>query len=187
MIKKDFIQRYRGKYPSDFLIAVYFVLDKEGGFRRDCGLVDDPKDRGGLTKFGISKRAFPGLDIRNLTLDRAVSIYFRNYWRPNKTSELPPGLSIVVFDSAVQHGVRTAARLLQEILTVSADGIVGRQTIAAANNDDVKFSIAKFTLRRSRFYARIIKRNPSQVRFIEGWHNRLDKLLSMSFGVAGVY
>ena len=62
-------------YPEDFLKAVNDLIDNwEGGY------VDDPADPGGRTKYGISQRSYPDLDVRNLTKDNAIDIYWRDFW-----------------------------------------------------------------------------------------------------------
>ncbi len=60
MKKSEFILTFKGRYSLPFLNAIYFLLEKEGAFNGRGGYVNDPKDRGGETKYGISKRAFPG-------------------------------------------------------------------------------------------------------------------------------
>ena len=70
-----------GKLVNQQIIAK--VIEREGGER----LVNDPDDPGGLTKWGISKRAHPDEDIANLTLDDAIRIYQDKYWKPSKVSK----------------------------------------------------------------------------------------------------
>jgi lysozyme family protein len=77
----------------------------------EAGYVNDPNDPGGETKFGISKRAYPQLDIPNLTLDQAKAIYLRDYWHLCKCDELPMDLALAVFDCAVNQGVSTALKV----------------------------------------------------------------------------
>ncbi|GAB2933508.1 glycoside hydrolase family 108 protein [Rheinheimera gaetbuli] len=168
-------------YTIDFQHAVAFVLAKEGGYV--CH-VDDP---GGETNFGISKRAYPREDILNLTEQRAAFLYHRDYWRPTRCHELPGSIGVAVFDSAVQHGPATAARLLQEILGLVADGVVGPKTLMAARQADTEWLVARYVLRRARLYARIQAKNPGQGVFIEGWFNRLRDLTNACWqiGYAG--
>ncbi len=163
-------------YTPEFCHAVHFILKMEGGLRADCGYVDDPLDAGGETKFGISKRAFPRIDIKNLTIDQAIRIYHTNYWNPAFCHEWSGSVALYAFDSAVQHGVINAIKMLQEISGCKADGKVGSKTRAAVHNCDVEYLCARYGLRRGRFYARILKRKSSQGRFIEGWYNRLVHL-----------
>lgn len=64
------------EYNYNFTRSIAFVLSVEGG------LVNNPADPGGLTKYGISQRSYPDLDIRNLSIEDAKEIYFRDYWTP---------------------------------------------------------------------------------------------------------
>ena len=71
------------------------VIGHEGGY------VNNSKDPGGETKYGISKRAYPTLDIKSLTLADAKAIYKRDYWDRAQCDALPPGVAFDVFDAAV--------------------------------------------------------------------------------------
>lgn len=93
----DFVDAETG-----FLNAVEFILEFEGGY------VNHPNDPGGETNFGISKRAHPDVDIKNLTRDDAIAIYKREYWKPVAAKLWYP-LSLVYFDTAVLHGPNAAA------------------------------------------------------------------------------
>jgi len=107
--------------------AVALVLKHEGGYS------NDPRDPGGETRFGISKRAYPDVDILRLTEDEAKAIYRRDYWDKLRPDELPQELAICVFDAAVNMGRDKAIRLLQRACGVAQDGVMGGNTIAAAN------------------------------------------------------
>src|ERR1700761_7789338 len=103
------------------------VLRLEGGF------VDDPRDPGGATKFGVTRavlaeargRAVSTEDVAALTQAEAGQIYRHRYWAPIGSGELLAGLDLVAFDMAVNMGTGAAARLLQRALAVEADGVVG--------------------------------------------------------------
>ena len=177
MMRIQFIQKYKSKYSRVFLSALWFVMDAEGGFHADGGYVNDPVDRGGETKYGISKRAFPKEDIANLTMDRAVMLYHVRYWRAAHCADLKPHMAVVTFDSAVQHGYVNAIRMLQEKIGAKPDGIYGPKTEALVQTAIDLETTARLITRRGRFYARILKKNPKQSRFIEGWFNRLDHLV----------
>lgn len=90
-----------------------------------------PHDPGGLTRFGVSQRAYPDLDIASLTLDQARVIYRRDFWDALRLDEIPERIAETVFDFAVNSGVKTAARALQRAIGVEDDGMVGPVTIAA--------------------------------------------------------
>ncbi len=101
------------------------ILIHEGGY------VNDPTDRGGETKYGIAKRSYPKLDIKNLTLSQASEIYYRDYWVKASCNHLPDHLQLIHFDSAVNHGVSRANKLLQKAIgDITVDGVIGRQTLS---------------------------------------------------------
>jgi len=82
--------------------ALAFVLKWEGG------LVDNPNDAGGVTKYGISQRAHPHLDVRNLTLEDAKEIYRVKYWEAIQGDDRPFHEALAIFDFAVHSGVHRA-------------------------------------------------------------------------------
>lgn len=111
---------------SEFDKAFDAVVGIEGGY------VNDQKDPGGETKYGICKRSYPNEDIKNLTLEHAKLLYKRDYWDAAKCDQLPSPLNLFVFDGAVNQGVAPAIKTLQKTLNVVQDGILGQQTITAA-------------------------------------------------------
>lgn len=106
--------------------AVANVLKNEGG------LIENPSDPGGLTNFGISQRAYPSLDIRNLTVEQATQIYRTDYWDKIRGDELWEPLAFVLLDFAANSGVSEATKALQRVLKVPVDGVMGPQTTRAA-------------------------------------------------------
>lgn len=104
-------------------VAIDMLLENEGGY------VCNKNDKGGETKYGISKKAYPSLDICNLTEEQAKDIYFKDYWYRCKCNYMPDALSVAVFDFAVNSGTKRAITYLQMALGVKADGIIGNQTI----------------------------------------------------------
>ena len=111
---------------TDQARAVAFVLRWEGEWS------DDPADPGHQTRWGISQASHPGLDLTTLSREAAVAIYEHDYWRGARCDQIPWPLSLALFDGAVQHGPAHAVRMLQAALHVTADGLVGPATIAAA-------------------------------------------------------
>lgn len=116
--------------PSPFDDAFEALIGHEGGY------VNDPRDPGGETKYGISKRAYPQVNIKTLTLDQAKAIYRRDYWAAARCDDLPASVTFDVFDMAVNSGVRTAVRTLQRALGVSPDGVLGDISLSAARQAD---------------------------------------------------
>ena len=127
--------------------AVAMVLRHEGGYSLD------PRDPGGETRFGISKRAYPDVDILRLTEDDAKAIYRRDYWDKLRTDEIPEPLAICLFDAAVNMGRDKAVRLLQRACGVAQDGVMGGNTIAAANR--LPDAVVRFSTERAIAYTGI--------------------------------
>lgn len=130
-----------------FDTAVTAVLGYEGGY------VNDPNDPGGETNWGISKRAYPNLDIKNLTRDGAIQIYRRDYWDALGCDRFPPVIAIALFDAAVNQGPVAAVRILQRALGVAVDGVIGPQTLAAARAANGATLLAEFLADRAVRYA----------------------------------
>jgi lysozyme family protein len=133
------------------------------------GLSDNPADPGGLTKFGISQRAYPGEDIRNMTLDRAKTIYRRDYWGPAGCDAVPDAIRFDLFDCAVNSGVRASVKMLQTAVGCTADGILGPQTLQALSALDGARLVARFNGARLQFMASLATFST----FGRGWCNRI--------------
>ncbi len=180
-------------FPPVFAHALSFVLVREGGY------VNDPTDKGGETNLGISDLrdgladgktdvdgdGKPDVKIKDLTKEQAGLIYQRDYWQAAKCDLWPDGISLFVFDSAVQHGAKKAIQLLQDAVGVTSDGVAGPKTISAVTGADAEWLLTRCFLRRSRYYADIIKTNASQGKYLNGWFNRLDELANACQEVVG--
>lgn len=110
----------------EFNKAVNLVLKWEGGY------INHPRDPGGETKYGISKRTYPHLNIKELTLDQAKRIYYRDYWAGNGIHLLADEINFPVFDTCVNQGPSFAIKNLQRILRVDDDGVIGPITAGAS-------------------------------------------------------
>jgi lysozyme family protein len=143
--------------------AFTHLIGEEGGY------VNNPKDPGGETKFGISKRQYPDVDIKNLTLDGAKAIYRRDYWDVIKGDEMPYAIAFETFDAAVNHGTDRATLLLQEALGVSQDGEIGTVTLATAQAIDPNHFRMRFSGARLFFYTLL----PTWPAFGKGWVRRV--------------
>ena len=144
--------------------AVAIIIAHEGG----ATITDDPDDPGGLTKYGISQRAHPGVDIRGLTYERAAAIYRRDYWDRLRCGELPAGLDLAVFDGGVNQGVGFAAKALQRDAGARPDGVIGPLTLAAVRRRSPPDLLTDFMARRMKRYAGL----PHAWKFMRGWSRR---------------
>ena len=159
-----------------FKKAMYFVEISEGGTN------SDPDDRGGLTKFGISQKQYPHLDIANLTIYSAYEIYYNDYWLKNRCNSMPEQLAIVMFDSSVNCGQVSAAKWLQKTLNLKGselkvDGIIGNKTIAAVNMNKPLTSVSGIAAYRLERYCKLLKKDHKQYKFVRGWIDRVSRLL----------
>jgi lysozyme family protein len=139
------------------------VLGHEGGY------VCHPSDPGGETKFGISKRAHPHLDIKALTAADAKAIYRRDYWGPAGCETVPECLRLHLFDAAVNSGVRGAIKMLQRAVGETEDGILGPRTLAAINSMPGTRLVARMSGARLAFMADL----PQWPAFGRGWARRI--------------
>lgn len=129
----------------NFDIAFSKLIGHEGGY------VNNPKDPGGETKFGISKRSYPNLDIADLTLDDAKAIYKRDYWDRAQCDRLHPDLAFQLFDGAVNSGIENSIRWLQEAAGVAVDGVVGPLTLRRVGDMDTSIIVARYNGVRLKF------------------------------------
>ncbi len=139
---------------------------------REGGYVFDPKDPGGETKFGISKRSYPDLDIKNLTKAEAADIYERDFWLATGIALLGLPLAEAVLDFAVNAGPGAAIRAVQRAVGVPTDGVLGPRTRGAVlGTPEGQFARA-LLLERLLFYVRTILARPTSLKYARGWFNR---------------
>jgi len=120
------------------------LLGHEGGY------VNDPSDPGGETKWGISKRSYPQLDIKNLTRDQAAVIYYKDFWEPLLNAH--SAVKFQAFDFAVNSGISTALRKLQTVVGVADDGHWGPVSQAALEAMDLNDVLMRYVAARLRFW-----------------------------------
>lgn len=134
--------------------ALQFVALHEWGNRPDGGYSNNPTDPGGETKFGISKRAHPNVDIANLTAEQALDIYQNDYWTPLGGDNIPIPTCVVAFDTAVNCGLSRAQGWLR----------------TTQNDWQALIDI------RKQYYIDLVKKKPTLQVFLKGWLNRIADL-----------
>lgn len=162
--------------------CIGIVLNLEGG------LSNHKKDKGGLTNFGITQTTYTNWlarfgrshqSVSEITYDEVKDIY-SEYWKDAHCSYMFPPLDLLVFDCAINSGPGRAIKLLQNALGVGADGVVGKQTMAALHEeiaaDGIEHMCDAYLDEREAWYLRIVERDPSQKVFLKGWRNRLEHL-----------
>lgn len=169
----------------DFTTAHAFVEHWEGGYSNDAA------DRGGECIFGIARKHHPDwlgwieIDAGQYSMERlrelACELYEREYWAPLRASDFPQQrLATIVYQAAVNCGVKRASRWLQECLLLmsrgymATDGIIGPKTLAKLNacrelnvlGDDVLD-------KQEEHYEALAQNDPTQRKFLQGWKNRV--------------
>ena len=147
------------------------VLKHEGGY------VNDPKDLGGETNFGITKRFYPELNIKELTIEKAKQIYKDDYWDKNRVESLPQNLWHIFFDMCVNMGRRTAVKVIQRAAVnrgrdIEVDGGLGPATIKALKGVELD----RVRAYRVKFYVDLITSKPEQEKFFLGWFRRATEV-----------
>jgi len=163
--------------------ALAHVLKSEGGWS------DDSTDAGGATMKGVTFAVFkefkrnPHLtkdDLRNISNQDIHDIYKQLYWDKIHGDDLPAGVDYAVFDAAVNMGVGRAAKLIQEAVGVTADGVLGPASLSSIQKTDSKELIEKFSELKNNFYHGIVESRPDQVKYLNGWLIRVAEVKTIS-------
>lgn len=143
------------------------ILSHEGGY------VNDPRDPGGETQWGISKRTYPAVNIKALTRDQAISLYKRDFWDASKAAQLPPAVGFQLLDAAVNSGIAQATRWLQRAARVADDGRLGPVSLAAIKASDPNDLVLRFLAERLEFMTGL----KTWQTFGKGWARRIAQNL----------
>jgi len=130
---------------DNFKSCIDRVLTAEGNY------VFDPSDPGGETKFGICKRSYPNLDIKNLTRDQACALYHRDFWAKLNVDTLPISIAFQMLDFAVNSGSSTVTRACQRALGVADDGHIGPVTLNKLGSTEHHIFAMRLLAQRLRF------------------------------------
>ena len=152
---------------SSFEKAIDRVLAHEGGY------VNDPRDNGGETNWGITiavarANGYQG-SMRAMSRNDAKAIYRKQYWDAVKADQLPFVVAFQLFDAAVNHGVRRAVLLIQQTVGTTQDGVIGGKTIQAISSRDPQQLALLFNAVRLEFYAGL----GDFAHFGKGWTRRV--------------
>lgn len=158
------------KMHLEFEKAFIELIGVEGGY------VNDPTDRGGETKYGISKRSYPKLNIKQLTLDDAKQIYYNDFWLKYDVDWFAKEYRFLVFDMLVNHGPKGTGLILQRSVNnkcgfkkLKIDGAFGRRSKQAFKTKTPELN--RVLAYRAKYFVDIVRRNPSQEKYLYGWLN----------------
>ena len=153
------------------------LIGREGDF------TDDPLDRGGATKYGITaatlgnwrgwSRPATRAEVEALTVPEAKAIYTVRYLEQPGFAQIPSEpLRVALMDDGVNSGPAAAIKRLQRVLGVSQDGVLGPITLTAVREYPDTRLLQELVKARCLAYARIVQADPSQRRFLVGWLTR---------------
>ncbi len=161
---------------ENFKLAVENVLFHEGGY------VNNPVDPGGETKFGISKRSYPTLDIKNLTKDDAVNIYYNDYWLVNRLGEIiNQDIATKFLNLFVNMGKKSAGKVICRALRscgfrYDEQSVDPTELIKATNiiteHNNVAELLASLRSETAGYYRTLTAEKPALKVFLNGWLNR---------------
>lgn len=155
------------------------VIKNEGGY------VDNPKDPGGATNLGCTKKVWEEWvghevskdDIRALTHADVMPLYKKRYWDAVKGDNLPDGVDYAVFDLAINSGPGRAAKTLQSVLDVTADGQIGPATLRALETTNPREIASRICEARLAFLQAL----PTWDTFGKGWGRRVAEVAQTAF------
>jgi len=164
-----------------FSACIPIILNSEGGY------VDNPHDPGGPTNLGVTLNTLSGWlgrpatvdDVKALTPQVAGEIYQANYYNPVHGPDLQDGVDLMAFDASVNSGPGRAIMLLQAALGVTADGLFGPKTLAAARAMDAATTINLFHDAHAAFYRAL----PTFSVFGKGWLARNDRTCGLALAM----
>ena len=154
------------------------ILHHEGGY------VNHPKDPGGETNLGVTKRVYEEhggtKDMKDLTVEDVAPIYKKGYWDKMKGDDLPGGLDLCVFDFGVNAGPGRAAKYLQSMIGTTPDGGIGPMTLAAlqkyVDENGLVESIEEYQKRRQEYYEKLSTFST----FGRGWTRRVNETTELA-------
>ena len=168
---------------ASFDLAIPITLAHEGGFFHNP-TTGEVVNRGitlaTLRSLGVLHTSGPPTTadiafVRGLTLDEVEQIYREQYWDKLSLDQIKDQeVAAKVFDLAVNMGVVTAARILQQAVGVPVDGIVGPHTIGAANAANPLILLSDIRTVASARYQQIAAANPALAEDLPGWLSRLE-------------
>lgn len=167
---------------DNFEESLAHVLKHEGGY------VDHPKDPGGATNLGCTKKVWEEWvghevtkdDIKALTIADVSPLYKARYWDKCRGDDLPRGVDFAVFDLAINSGVGRASKLLQRAVGVAADGAIGPATLAAVADANPRELATKICELRLAFLQVL----PTWETFGKGWGRRVKETEKTAFNMA---
>ena len=166
---------------ENYVTCLEMILHHEGGY------VNHPKDPGGETNLGVTKRVYEDFggtkDMKDLVREDVEPIYKKNYWDRMKCDDVPAGLDLCLFDFGVNAGTGRSAKYLQRMIGTVADGGIGPNTLKYLDEyiaeHGVENTIRNFQSARQEYYESL----STFETFGRGWTRRVDETTEAAVGM----
>lgn len=172
---------------NSFDRALLYTLENEGAF------TNDPLDRGGATRWGITReeaRRWRGRpvsisEMESFPLSEAHDIYLAWYWKPLLLDSVDEeSIATAIFDIGVVRGIGSSTRLAQKVCVlrgahILVDRSMGKLTVASINRISPADFIPPFIDYLKQDFQNIVRKDPEQAHFLIGWFSRADRLSSL--------
>ena len=163
---------------DNFEHCLKMLLHHEGGF------VNHPKDPGGMTNLGVTKKVYDAwigresteAEMRALTPADVGPIYKKNYWDKVRGDDLPAGVDWAAFDWAVNSGAGRPAKAIQRIVGATQDGAIGPKTLQAVMDVEPEKIVEGVYDIRQKFYESLKTFDT----FGRGWTRRNQETLDQA-------
>lgn len=163
---------------ADYKSLGYKIMQLEGGY------ANHPYDKGGPTMKGVTFKTFKSFfgedssltDLLHITDEQWFLIFKTGYWDAvNADNIINQSIADIVVDFAYMSGPRTAIKKIQKALKLKCDGVVGPDTLNMLNGSDPELIFETIKEARRKFFDDIVAKDIRQLRFKQGWYNRLNK------------
>lgn len=163
--------------------SLFYVLSNEGKI-----FTNDPQDNGGATKFGITQNLYSEFlersasieDIKAINTDIASRVYYKMFWKPlGLDSVTDQSKATAIFDLSINMGKVRVVKGVQRIVGATVDGHIGPLTISAINNFNKNILLEELSIFALGIYEGIVIKYPDQIKFINGWRNRAERIRSL--------
>lgn len=143
------------------------------------------EDKGGATRYGVIQveydfyrhnKGLPQQSVENILMPEVTDIYLNKYWLASKCDKMSDKLGVVIFDASVNNGPGRSIKFLQAAIGAKVDGVIGKETLTKLAKYDQSQLVNTTLSNREQFYKKIVERDPTQIKFLNGWLRRLTFL-----------
>jgi lysozyme family protein len=157
-------------------------------FGNEGGVSNDPNDNGGLTNLGVTQTSYDsyrrkmGLPLQPVTYctkAEASDLYAQFYWATIYGDKMPVPVDLCMFDTSVNSGPGRSMMILQQAMSITADGVYGPATAARISMFPPTQLAGLHCDARELYVRGIVENNATQAKFLNGWLNRINHIRAL--------